>query len=132
MPFLDAILLFLGFFSVWLPVLIALLARRSPAAVRIVLALSGVVSGFYACSIYSRVSHASGHERGWGILLIPFTTAALSFYIAFTGVCLVTASSYVLAGRAASPPSLLAFGLVLGCVALGIFVVFPFLASPTR
>ena len=66
------------------------------------------------------------------MLLIPFTTAALSFYLAFTGVCLLTAASYVITGRVTSPPGLLASGLVLGSIVLGIFVVFPFLSSPLR
>ena len=132
MSLLDAILLLVAFFSVWLPVVIAILARRSPVGVRVVLALSGIASGIYAASIHSRVGHASGHDRGWGVLLIPFTTAALSFWLAFTGICLLTAASYVVAGRAASPPSFLACGLVLGSIALGIFVVFPFLTSPLR
>src|SRR4051812_12275785 len=103
MSLLDAILLLVAFFSVWLPVVVAILARRSPLGVRVVLALSGVASGIYAASIHSQVSHAGGHDRGWGVLLIPFTTAALSFWLAFTGVCLVTVASYIVAGRAASP-----------------------------
>ena len=132
MSLLGVILLLVAFFSVWLPVVIAILASRSPLGVRLVLALSGIASGIYAASIHSRAEHASGHERGWGMLLSPFTTAALSFWMAFTGVCLLSVASYVVAGRAASPLSLLTCGLVLGSIALGIFVVFPFLASPLR
>ena len=132
MSLLDAILLLVAFFSVWAPIVIAILARRSPLGVRVVLALSGIASGIYAATIHSRVEHASGHERGWGVLLIPFTTAALSFWLAFTGVCLLTAASYLVAGRAASPPGLLASALVFGSIALGIFVVFPFLTAPLR
>lgn len=132
MSLLDAILILVAFFSVWLPVVIAIFARHSPVGVRIALALSGAVSGVYAASMHSQVGHASGHDRGWGVLLIPFTTAALSFWLAFTGICLVTVVSYVVAGRAASPPSLLACGLALGSIAFGIFLVLPFLTSPLR
>jgi hypothetical protein len=132
MSLLDGIFHFAAFFSVWLPVVAAILARRSPIGVRGVLAVSGVASGIYAAAMYSRVSHAAGHERGWGVLLIPFTSAALSFWIAFTGVCFLTLASYVVAGRSTSPPSLLACGLLLGSLALGIFVVFPFLTFPLR
>ena len=129
---MSLILLFLFFFPVWLPVLVACLARQMPPSIRIVLALAGITSGFYARSIYTGVTHASGHERGWGVLLIPFTTAALSFYLAFTGVAFVTALHYVVAGRAVSLPSFLAFGLVIGSIALGFLFVFPFIASPTQ
>ena len=129
---MSLVLLFLCFFSVWLPVLIACLARQTPASIRVVLALAGIISGFYARSTFTGVSHASGHERGWGVLLIPFTTAALSFWLAFTGVALVTAFHFVVVGRATSLPSVLAFALVIGSVVLGVIFVFPFIASPTQ
>jgi hypothetical protein len=132
MSLTDTILLFLAFFSVWLPVLVAFLARRSPIGVRVVLALSGVGAGIYAFSTSARIPHAGGHERGWGFLLVPFTTAALSFFLAFTGICAVTALHYIVAGRSVSAPSFLAFSLLAACIVLGIFVVFPFLSWPTR
>ena len=129
---MSLILLFVWFFPVWLPLLIACLARQTPASIRVVLALAGIISGFCARSIFTGMSHASGHDRGWGVLLIPFTTAALSFWLAFTGVAAVTAFHFVVAGRAISLPSVLAFGLVFGSIALGIFFVLPFMAAPIQ
>jgi len=127
---MSSLLLILCFFPVWLPVLVACLARQSPPGIQVVLALAGITSGFYARSIYTGVARAGGHESGRGVLLVPFTTAALSFYLAFTGVALVTAFHFVAVGRTVSLPGFLALGLAIGSVGLGIFVVLPFIASP--
>ena len=132
MSLADSILIFVGYFSVWLPVVVAFLDRRSSIGVRVVLALSGVGAGIYAFSTSARISHAGVHDRWWRLLMVPFPTAALSFFLAFTGVCAVTAIRYVAAGRADSAPSVLAFGLLVASIALGIVVVFPFLSWPTR
>jgi hypothetical protein len=129
---MSLILLLLFYFPVWLPILVACVARRTPATIRIILALSGIASGIYARSIHAGISHASGHERGWAVLLIPFTTGALSFWLIFTGVATVCALHFIAVGRAISLPGILAFSLVLGSIVLGIFVVFPFLTSPLR
>lgn len=120
------------FFSVWLPVLIAILARRSPVGVRVVLALSGIAAGLYARSIWAQIPRAGGHERGWAFVLVPITTTALSFYLAFTGVCAVTALHYIVAGRSISPASLLAFGLLAASLILGVLFGIPLLSWPIR
>ncbi len=129
---MNTALIIASFFPVWIPVLVAIFARRIPIGIRIVLGLSGISAGVYARSIWTQIPHAGGHERGWAFLLVPFTTAALSFYLAYTGICLLAVLHYVAKGRAVCAPSILAFLLFATSLVLGAFYVIPLLSWPIR
>jgi len=64
----------------------------------------------------------------FGVLLLPLTTTALSFFFAITGTCLTLTLHYMAIGRFLSLPGLFAFGLALG--SMGIYVVMPFVLLP--
>ena len=128
--FLQLLLLFVMFVPVWLPVVFAVLSRATPKPIRWVLGGAGGVAALYAAFIYLRVGNAPGHGGMLGSLLIPFAAAVLSFYVAFTGVCVLTVASYVPTGRVRSPGGVFAIILVIGCLVSGVVLLWPFLRSP--
>jgi hypothetical protein len=121
------------FFPVWVPVLIAIVGHREPTPVRVVLASAGVLAGCYAAFVSDRFERARASGRGFDepdMFFLPFRTAALSFYLAFTGVCLVAALSYVPSGGLLSAPGMVATLLFVSALALGAFSAGWFFAWP--
>lgn len=130
--FFHLLLLFFAFVPIWLPVLFGAFAKETPKPIRRVLIVAGVIAALYAAFIYLRLGSASGGSSMWGSLLVPIAASALSFYVAFLGVCVMTVSIYVTTRRVATPGGIFSIALVLGALVLGVLVLLPFLASPLQ
>jgi len=133
MNFIGFLILLVCFIPVWVPVLIALVGRREPLAVRIALGSAGVLAGVYAAIAFIRFEQSSGGGgsfSGFELLFIPFRSAILSFYLALTGVCLATAIHYATAGRLASTAGVAAGLLFAACLAAGVLFASWFFTLP--
>ena len=122
MNLIGFLILLVCFTPVWVPVLIAFVGRRQPVAVRIALGSAGVLAGVYAAIAlirFERSSGGGGSFSGFELLFIAFRSAILSFYLAFTGVCLATAIHYATIGRLASAPGVAAGLLFAACLVAG-------------
>jgi hypothetical protein len=113
-----------------IPLLMAKYARNSPDGVRTALGIAGSIAGAYAVFIAVRLFLPGAADIGIMELLIG--TAAISFYLSLTGVLVVAVLGYAFNGRAISTPSIAALCLLLGCLGLGIFLLFPFLIATLR
>ena len=122
MTMIDVTFTCLTYVSVCLPLLIAILARRSPLSLRVVLVLAGVTSGLFAFSAH--LATKSGHAEGIGIAMVPLLTAGLSAYIVITGFSCVVAYKYFRSGGPATPAMVLLAAIALGCLVFPAFVVF--------